>query len=204
MVVGILLHRNAKVTVNSISLSTSVVYTTYLQQQTFFSLKNSPLAVDLLHCFTFNSYTKKIAFNFSQTKFDDFLVMQNLLCCVNTPLWVIDKIFFFSLASCVPLQALSDGKIQNNDIKHGALVSFSCNDGFQMKGSRILKCIDGKWNGSAPTCKGLTTFRSSLLFIPFISLVCTFSSSSSSLSSSSPSSSCSSPFYLPASNKIIK
>ena len=94
MVVGILLHRNAKVTVNSISLSTSVVYTTYLQQQTFFSLKNSPLAVDLLHCFTFNPYTKKIAFNFSQTKFDDFLVMQNLLCCVNTPLWVIDNIFF--------------------------------------------------------------------------------------------------------------
>ena len=98
MVVGILLHRNAKVIVNSISLSTSVVYTTYLQQQTFFSLKNSPLAVDLLHCFTFNSYTKKIAFNFSQTKFDDFLVMQNLLCCVNTPLWVIDKIFFFLIS----------------------------------------------------------------------------------------------------------
>ena len=128
------------------------------------------------------------------------------ICCAVLILryGLLIKIFFFSLASCVPLQAPSDGKIQNNDIKHGALVSFSCNDGFQMKGSRILKCIDGKWNGSAPTCKGLTTFRSSLLFIPFISLVCTFSSSSSSLSSSSPSSSCSSPFYLPASNKIIK
>ena len=39
MVVGILLHRNAKVTVNSISQTTSVVYTTYLQQQTFFPIK---------------------------------------------------------------------------------------------------------------------------------------------------------------------
>ncbi|XP_073244349.1 sushi, von Willebrand factor type A, EGF and pentraxin domain-containing protein 1-like isoform X2 [Porites lutea] len=57
-------------------------------------------------------------------------------------------------ASCAPLKAPRDGKIQNNDIKHSALVSFSCNDGFQMNGSRILKCIDGKWNGSAPTCKG--------------------------------------------------
>ena len=84
-------------------------------------------------------------------------------------------LFFSSLASCVPLQAPSDGKIQNSDIKHGALVSFSCNDGFQMDGSIILKCIDGKWNGSAPTCKGLTTFCSSVVFNPLISLVCKFS-----------------------------
>ena len=87
-------------------------------------------------------------------------------------------LFFSSLASCVPLQAPRDGKIQNNDIKHGALISFSCIDGFQMNGPRILKCIDGKWNGSAPTCKGLTTFPSSVVFIPFISLVGTLPSSS--------------------------
>ena len=122
-------------------------------------------------------------------KFDGFLVMQNLLCCVNTLLQVIDNIFFSSLASCVPLQAPGDGKIQNNDIKHGALVSFSCNDGFQTNGSRILKCINGKWNGSAPTCKGLRNFPPSFVFIPLIWLVCTVSSSSS--------------FFL-VSNKLIK
>ena len=77
-------------------------------------------------------------------------------------------VFFSSLASCVPLQAPRDGKIQNNDIKHGALVSFSCSDGFQTNGSRILKCINGKWNGSAPTCKGLRTFPPSFVFIPLI------------------------------------
>ena len=75
-------------------------------------------------------------------------------------------VFFSSLASCVPLQAPRDGKIQNNDIKHGALVSFSCSDGFQTNGSGILKCINGKWNGSAPTCKGLRTFPPSFVFIP--------------------------------------
>lgn len=115
--------------------------------------------------------------------------MQNLLSCVNTRYGLLITGFFSSLASCVPLQAPRDGKIQDNDIKHSALVSFSCNDGFQMNGSRILKCIDGKWNGSAPTCKGLRTFPSSLVFIPFISLVYTFSSPSSLSSSTSSSSS---------------
>ncbi|KAJ7383519.1 hypothetical protein OS493_027685 [Desmophyllum pertusum] len=57
-------------------------------------------------------------------------------------------------ASCDPLPALSNGKIHKNHINHGSLVSFSCNQGFQHKGVRQIMCIDGKWNGSSPTCKG--------------------------------------------------
>ena len=172
--------------------TTSVVYATYLQKKkthTHFFLLKLFLAVDLLWFYFQFIPKRKIAFNFSETRFHDFLVIQNVLCCINTQLWVIDNIIITSLASCVPLQAPRDGKIKDNDIKHSALVFFSCNDGFQMNGSIILKCIDGKWNGSAPTCKGLRTFPSSVVFTTFISLVCTISSSSS--------------FFL-VSNKLIK
>lgn len=80
------------------------------------------------------------------------------------------------------LKAPRNGKLKKGDIKHSSLVSFSCNDGFQMNGLRILKCINGKWNGSALPCKGVATFSFSVVFSPFTSLIYTFSSFSSSTS----------------------
>ena len=64
-------------------------------------------------------------------------------------------VLVFVSASCHVLQALNNGKIHNNDTKHGALVYFACNKGFQLKGLRQITCIEGKWNGSTPTCEGL-------------------------------------------------
>ena len=67
-------------------------------------------------------------------------------------------VLFFVSASCQVLQAPSNGKIHNNDTKHGALVHFACDDGFQLNGLRQITCIEGKWNGSTPTCEGLIIF----------------------------------------------
>ncbi|CAH3145902.1 unnamed protein product, partial [Porites lobata] len=57
-------------------------------------------------------------------------------------------------ASCDPLQTLRNGKIHNNGNENGALVSFSCNEGFKLQGLRQIKCVQGIWNGSIPTCEG--------------------------------------------------
>ena len=35
-------------------------------------------------------------------------------------------------------------------------VSFVCDDGFLLNGLRQLKCVNGNWTGSSPTCIGLT------------------------------------------------
>ncbi|XP_073243400.1 CUB and sushi domain-containing protein 1-like [Porites lutea] len=57
-------------------------------------------------------------------------------------------------ASCDPLQTLRNGKIHKNGNENGALVSFSCNEGFKLQGLRQIRCVQGKWNGSIPTCEG--------------------------------------------------
>ena len=59
--------------------------------------------------------------------------------------------------SCNPLALLSNGKIHNNGVSHGAVVSFSCNSGFQPLGSLQIKCFDGIWNESSPSCIGPVT-----------------------------------------------
>ena len=66
-------------------------------------------------------------------------------------------LFYFS-ASCEPLPALSDGRVHNNGINHGTLVTFSCEKGFQLKGSQQIICMDGKWNASSPACKGFSNY----------------------------------------------
>ena len=63
-------------------------------------------------------------------------------------------VFFDFTESCPPIPPLSNGQIHNNSISYGALVSFSCDLRFQLKGLRQIKCLDGKWNGDFPSCKG--------------------------------------------------
>ena len=77
------------------------------------------------------------------------------------------KQFYFFIrftASCSPLYAPSNGNLHNNQTKHGAVVSFSCNGRFTLKGSRQIVCLDGKWNDSSPTCQGLNLLRGVLNF----------------------------------------
>ncbi|XP_068692878.1 complement C1r subcomponent-like [Montipora foliosa] len=56
-------------------------------------------------------------------------------------------------ASCNSIESPRNGKVHHNDTKHGALVLFSCNYGFELQGTRQLKCVEGKWNGTSPICK---------------------------------------------------
>ena len=86
------------------------------------------------------------------------------------------KQFYFFIrftASCSPLNAPSNGNLHNNQTKHGTVVSFSCNSGFKLKGLRQIMCVDGKWNGSSPACKGLSLSYAVLNFPRhFLPLVC--------------------------------
>ena len=79
-------------------------------------------------------------------------------------------------ASCNSIESPRNGKVHHNETKHGALVLFSCNYGFKLQGTRQLKCVEGKWNGTSPICKGFKQLKNvhvadkdsyMLLFSPF-------------------------------------
>ena len=47
-----------------------------------------------------------------------------------------------------------NGHVFGTRFSHGRVVSFKCNLGYELVGDRTLRCINGRWNSSAPQCKG--------------------------------------------------
>ena len=91
----------------------------------------------------------------------------NILHCndgfwnASIPSYILSWHYLLYLSeSCKPLPLLSNGKIHNNGVSHGAVVSFSCNSGFQPQGSLQIKCLNGIWNESSPSCIGPVSLQS--------------------------------------------
>ena len=108
----------------------------------------------------------------------------NILHCndgfwnASIPSYILSWHYLLYLSeSCKPLPLLSNGKIHNNGVSHGAVVSFSCNSGFQPQGSLQIKCLDGIWNESSPSCIGPVSLFNPLHYhdIFFISITISLS-----------------------------
>lgn len=61
-----------------------------------------------------------------------------------------------TVAACDELEVVSpsNGLRNGNDFSLGGVVNFTCDEGYAVHGEMSLRCSDnGKWSGSAPTCK---------------------------------------------------
>ena len=58
--------------------------------------------------------------------------------------------------SCPRIKAPRHGKVTITD--DGELALFSCNLGFTMRGSNTLKCKNGKWDSSQPSCHSISRY----------------------------------------------
>ncbi|KAK3730729.1 hypothetical protein QZH41_005007 [Actinostola sp. cb2023] len=56
------------------------------------------------------------------------------------------------LGDCVAPRAIDNGYKTGNNYRHGKWISFGCNVGYRLKGTKYLNCDDGQWNGEIPTC----------------------------------------------------
>ena len=44
--------------------------------------------------------------------------------------------------------------VSGNDRRHGSKVTYNCNNGYSLVGSKTRTCNDGRWSGNVPECKG--------------------------------------------------
>ena len=62
---------------------------------------------------------------------------------------------------CGNLPVPMNGFIIGNQTTYPNKLLFSCDDGFDLIGSRVRSCeADGKWSGEQPTCKGTLLIES--------------------------------------------
>ena len=60
----------------------------------------------------------------------------------------------FADKRCKQLRGLSDGEAVYTEDNEGAVIKYSCKPGFYLRGARLIKCRNGEWSASPPTCRG--------------------------------------------------
>ena len=57
-------------------------------------------------------------------------------------------------ASCPDPGIPYQGKRIDQDFRHGHTVRFTCPRDYVIEGAAAIKCTDGRWNNTKPSCKG--------------------------------------------------
>ena len=63
-------------------------------------------------------------------------------------------IWLTTVASCVRLGSIRNGRVSGKDFGHGKTVSYRCDGNYTLEGRSTLTCDDGKWNPNPPVCRG--------------------------------------------------
>ena len=48
---------------------------------------------------------------------------------------------------------MNNGVILRGNFDNGGTIEFSCNRGYKLIGSRVLRCVNGQWNDRFPECR---------------------------------------------------
>ena len=59
-------------------------------------------------------------------------------------------IYYFAGNTCPPLSDPTNGKVFQLTDRNAAV--FSCDDGYIKNGESYLRCVNGNWSSSPPTC----------------------------------------------------
>ena len=48
--------------------------------------------------------------------------------------------------------------VNGDTLQHNSIVEYSCDSSYKLTGSKVLRCKDGQWNATTPSCKGIVLF----------------------------------------------
>ena len=55
-------------------------------------------------------------------------------------------------------QTLNRYLVKGSTLQHNSIVEYSCDLSYKLTGSNVLRCKDGRWNATTPSCKGIMLF----------------------------------------------
>uniref|UniRef100_A0A8D2QC34 Beta-2-glycoprotein 1 n=1 Tax=Zonotrichia albicollis TaxID=44394 RepID=A0A8D2QC34_ZONAL len=76
--------------------------------------------------------------------------------CLPTGKWAFNTLLCLP-RRCPPPPPLQNGKMEFEELQYQSTVTFSCDPGYNLVGSRTSQCMaDGKWTGTFPQCQPVT------------------------------------------------
>ena len=57
-------------------------------------------------------------------------------------------------ASCGKPVTIANGNAVGKDFRHNKRIRYTCNAQYVLNGNSLVTCVDGKWNSTAPNCRG--------------------------------------------------
>ncbi|XP_066188445.1 beta-2-glycoprotein 1 isoform X1 [Sylvia atricapilla] len=87
---------------------------------------------------------------------------QRKYTCLPTGKWAFNTLLCLP-KRCPPPPPLQNGKMDFEEFQYQSSVTFSCDPGYNLVGSRTSQCMaDGKWTGAFPQCQPVTCAPPSL------------------------------------------
>ncbi|NXE87637.1 APOH protein, partial [Menura novaehollandiae] len=87
---------------------------------------------------------------------------QRKYTCLPTGKWPFNTLLCLP-KRCPPPGPLQNGKMNFEELQYQSTVTFSCDPGYNLIGSRTSQCMaDGKWTGTLPQCQPVTCAPPSL------------------------------------------
>ena len=85
------------------------------------------------------------------------LAMTFMTTCIYSTCLLVEivPLLLLIIASCPVIASIKNGIITHVTLREGGEVEIKCRTDYILVGPSKLRCIQGKWNGSLPLCKGL-------------------------------------------------
>ena len=85
-------------------------------------------------------------------------------------------LFFLTIAHCRRPGDISNGSVDvqrgvQRGFRHGSFVTYRCDAGFTLSGSRQRTCNDGQWSPDHPACKGIIIVVVDVIVIVIIIII---------------------------------
>ena len=64
-----------------------------------------------------------------------------------------DLFSFLVVAVCKIPARLDNGVVLTDKYDNEGILEFTCNHGYKLMGSRVLRCVSGHWSNNIPTCR---------------------------------------------------
>ena len=61
--------------------------------------------------------------------------------------------YYLIVPTCKPLNNIANGAVKVSDFSNGSIALYICDEGYDIAGAAIRRCLNGSWTDEEPFCR---------------------------------------------------